>query len=143
MANDELSDLKGGVIVGPESEEEFITLLADGTAKAGWAVGNNAGAVAGTDTDAVDTFVGFLVERYDTDLNTAPTATVPVRVVKPKSGHKYRVKLTDLNASGPGIPLQFGSTAGALSVVAAVESAKVAYTWKYTDGDTFGVIVWA
>jgi len=142
MTNNKISDLKGDVIVGDEGEEEITTMLADGTAKAGQFVGNSSGTVAGCDTDGVDTFVGIQLKRYDTDLDTAPTAAKPVRVVKPKSGHKYRVFVTDLNASGPGILLNFGSTAGSLSVVAAIENEKVAKTVSYTDGDTVAVIEW-
>jgi hypothetical protein len=138
-----ISGLGGSVICGDENDEDMVTMIADGTAKAGWLVGNSSGTIAGTDTDGVDTFVGILKERYDTDLDSIPTAGKPVTVVRPRSGHRYRVFVTDLNASGPGLPLQFGATAGSLSVVAAVEGAKVAYTTKYTDNDTVAEITWA
>jgi hypothetical protein len=137
-----LSELGASVCVN-SAEETFITALADGTAKAGWVVGlTAAGVIAGSDTDGVDEFVGIVMERYDTDLDTAVTAGKTVQVVLPRSGHRYRVIVTDLNSSIPGVPVGFGATAGALSVVATIESTHVARTWKYTDGDTIAELIW-
>lgn len=153
MANDELSDLLGGVLCGPRSEEKIVTMIADGTAKAGDVVADQGaedddpthlGIAVGVDVDGnVDNFVGIQLQRYDTDMDDAPTAGDIIEVVIPKSGHNYRVKVTDLNLDGPGNPLNFGNTTGALSIAAAVEGAIKAWTYEYNDGDTYAVVTWA
>ena len=146
MVLSKISELGGSVCVDA-SDESFVTLIADGTSKAGWFVGSTtAGVTAGTDIGSVENFVGIQVERYDTDLDTAPTSTKTVRVVRPKSGHRYRAFIDDMNASGPGIPASFGATAGSLKPATAIGGAAievVAVTGKgYTDGDTVGEIQW-
>jgi len=147
-----LSELKMGVLCGPRSEERIVTMLADGTAKAGWMVADQGAEdddpthlsiAVGVDVDAnIDNFVGIQLQRYDTDIDTAPTSGKVIEVVIPTPTHDYNIICTDLNLDGPGNPVTFGNTPGALSIVANVEAAHVAKTSKYTDGDTIGRFTW-
>jgi len=143
MSLSKVSDYRGSVCVNA-SEEFYVTAIADGTCKAGNVVNvtTATAAVAQTDVDSVDLFTGILEVRYDTDVDTAPTAAKIVQVVLPQVGHKYIVTVVDLNASGPGIPLTFHTTAGSLTKVTDVEATHVARTWRYTDGDTIAEVIW-
>lgn len=141
MVLTKISEVASSIALGTLPEER-VGMIADGTAKAGWLVGNSTGTIAGCDSDGVDTFIGILDKRYDTDLDTIPAAAVVVDVIKPVSGRYYAVMVTDLNQSGAGIPLIFGATAGSLSVQAAVEGITVATTEKYDDGDTVAIVRW-
>ena len=134
----------GGSICVSSAEETYVTAIADGTAKAGHLVGLiiATGVVAGCNTTNVDEFVGILCERYDTDIDTAPTSGKTVRVVLPKSGHIYRMFCADLNATGIGLCVGFGATAGVLALVAAIENTHIARSWTYTDGDSVGDFIW-
>ena len=143
MALSKISELGGQVILGDYLDETIIPAIADGTAKAGWAVGMSTSlVVGGTDTGAPDAFIGLLLPQYTIDVDTAITSPLPVSVVIPKSGHLYAVIVTDLNSSLVGLPLNFGATAGAFSIVAAVEDAHVCKTYSYTDDDTVAIVVW-
>lgn len=143
MASSAISDLGGEICVDSGEIEIKVTALADGTMKAGNVVGiTAAGVVDGVDTDGVDEFVGILDKRYDTAIDTAPTAGEVVQVIIPISGRRYRIFVTDLNTSIPGATIGFGSTAGSLSVVAALENEHVARAYKYTDGDTVAEVIW-
>jgi hypothetical protein len=143
MVLSKISDLGGEICVDSGGLETRVIAKADGTAKAGWIVGlTTAGIVAGTDTDAPDALLGILDRRYDTPIDDIPTAGLAVEVIIPIAGKRYRVFVTDLNSSLPGVPVLPGATAGSLSVQAAVEGAHVARTSKYTDGDTVAEVVW-
>jgi hypothetical protein len=143
MSLTKLSDYRSTVEVDAD-QENFVTAIAEGTSKAGDVVNvtTGTGIIAQTDVNAVDLFTGILATRYDTDIDTAPTASKTVRVLLPKVGHKYIVTVVDLNASGPGIPLTFHTTAGALTVVSDVEATHICRTWRYTDGDTVAEVIW-
>lgn len=133
----------GGVIQGNWDDEIIVPAIADGTAKAGWLVGiTAAGAVAGIDTDGVDHFVGILLEQKDVDMDTAITASKPVSVVIPQSGHLYGVFCADLGTSTVGTLLSAGSDAGVMAKVAAVENFHMARTYRYTDNDTVCIAIW-
>ena len=134
----------GGSICVSSAEETYVTAIADGTAKAGHLVGLiiATGVVAGCNTTNVDEFVGILCERYDTDIDTAIGSGKTVRIVLPKSGHKYRMFTADLGATGVGICVGFGADAGVLALVAAIENTHIARSWKYTDDDTVGEFIW-
>ena len=143
MVKSKLSDYRSTVEVDADSEN-FVTAIAEGTSKACDVVNvtTGTGIIAQTDVDSVDLFTGILATRYDTDIDTAPTATKTVRVLLPKTGHKYIVTVVDLSASGPGIPLTFHTTAGALTKVTDVEATHICRTWRYTDGDTVAEVIW-
>lgn len=143
MVLSKLSEYRSTVEVDAD-QENFITALAEGTSKPGDVVNvtTATGVIAQTDIDIVDLFIGILATRYDTDINSVITATKTVRVLIPKVGHKYIVTVVDLSASGPGIPLTFHTTAGALTKVTDVEATHVARTWRYTSGDTIAEVIW-
>ena len=142
MALSKISELGSGVCVD-SGAELTITALADGTAKAGWYVGlTAAGVVAGADSDSPDAGFGLLLKRYDTDLDTSPTATRQVRVVIPRAGRRYRVFCADMNASLVGLPMNVAADAGKFAVVATVESYHLCRCSRYTDGDTVAEVIW-
>jgi len=146
MVLSKISELGGSVVVDA-GEESYGTLIADGTSKAGHVIGSTAAGVTdGTEIGVTENFVGIQMERYDTDLDSAPTAGKIVRYVKPKSSHKYRIFVTDLDGSGPGIGMIFGATAGCLVKSTAIGGAAIdliAVTGKgYTDGDTVAEAQW-
>jgi hypothetical protein len=144
MVLSKISDLGGEICVDSGGLEIRKPAVADGTAKAGWIVSlTTAGVVAGVDVDAgPDAITGILDRRYDTPIDDVPTAGLAVEVIIPVAGRRYRIFVTDLNSSLGGVTVGPGSTAGALSVVAAVEDAHVARTDKYTDGDTVAEVIW-
>ena len=144
MAKTKISEL--GSRVSPQGGDRHVGMLADGAMKAGNVVSNNNGTVAGVDTDSGEdyenTFIGIQKERFDTDLDSIPTAGVTVDVIYPEAGKEYNIIVVDLNASGSGIPLGFHTTAGVLTKVAAVESHCLCRTLEYEDGDTVAKVIW-
>lgn len=147
MANTNLSDLGGSIFVDGYDGESTITLLADGTAKAGSLVGQTSGSgtMRGVDLDGnLDEFDGILVERYDTDLDSAPTAGKACTVVRPKAGRKYRVQMADQGAAKyQGEPMTFSNTAGIITAAGDAESAHVCRLSKdIADDDTVCEVVW-
>ena len=143
MSLSKLSNYRSTVEVDAD-QENFVTAIAEGTSKACDMVNvtTATAVIAQTDIDSVDLFTGILATRYDTDIDSVPTATKTVRVLLPKTGHKYIVTVVDLSASGPGIPLTFHTTAGALTKVTDVEATHICRTWRYTDGDTVAEVIW-
>lgn len=143
MALTLISEIGGQVILGDYADETIVPAIGDGTAKPGWLVGiTSAGAISATDTDAPDFFTGFLLPHHTLDVDAVVTASLPCSVVIPKSGHLYGAFLTDLNATGQGLPINPSGTAGSMDVVAAVENQSLARTYAYTDDDTVGIIIW-
>jgi len=143
MVKSKISELGGQICVDSGGLEIRVTAKADGTAKAGWVCGLTvAGVVDGSDTDNVDEFVGILAKRYDTAIDTIPTAGEAVELIIPIAGRRYRIFVTDLNTSIPGATVNFGGTAGSLTVVAALEGAHIARAYNYTDGDTVAEVIW-
>ena len=110
---------QGIVCVDGRDGEKIITALADGTAVAGQVVGvpGATGVAAGSDDGAFEYFKGILLPRYDTDVDTAPTATRLVEIVIPKVGHRYNIAIVDPGGDkDDGNDLVFGTTAGNLEV---------------------------
>lgn len=143
-----LSDLGGTIFVDGYDGERKITLIADGTAKAGHLVGQAAGdgIARGVDIDgSLDEFDGIQATRYDTDIDSAPTAGLAVDVYYPKAGHRYRVHIGD-----PGTTLYSGepmihhaTQAGALYQGAAQEAVHQARLSRdVANGDAYAEVVW-
>ncbi len=141
-----ISALGDSVIMGDLNDEEIITGLASGSEKAGDLVNitTSTGALAKCDVDVIDLFIGICVERYDTDIDTAYTASDAVDVVIPKSGHKYRVQTANLSASGPGIAMILTNAAG-LGKQTAIETNERCRTFgdSYVTGDTVAEVIWS
>ncbi len=141
-----ISALGDSVIMGNEQDEILITAKADGVAKAGDIVHITTGtaAIANSDVDAVDLMIGILKERYDTDIDTVPTASDPVDVIIPRSGHLYRVITANLSASGPGIQMILTNAAG-LGKATAIETNERCRTFgdSYVTGDTVAEVIWS
>lgn len=143
-----LSALGGTIFVDGYDGERKVTLKADGTAKAGWLVGQASGdgIARGVDPNGnLDEFDGIQDKRYDTDLDTAPTAGVAVDVYYPKSGHRYRIRIKDPGtAIYPGEPMIFISgTAGALDKAGDIETVYQArISREAPNGATFAEVVW-
>lgn len=143
-----LSDLGGTIFVDGYDGETKLTLKADGNVKAGWLVGQAAGngVAIGVDIDgSLDEFDGILATRYDTDIDTAPTAGDAVDVYYPKSGRKYRIHIGD-----PGTTLYSGepmihhaTEPGAAYQGAASEAVRIARLSRdVANGDLFAEVVW-
>jgi hypothetical protein len=146
MANT-LSSLGGTIFASGEDGEISVTLLADGTAKAGYIVGQTAGSGTMRSSNAtgnLDETDGILVERYDTDIDTAPTAGKACRVIIPKAGRIYRVAVYLAAAAYAGEPLIHNTGhAGMLQVGGDLESEHVARLWKNAaSGDNFAEVIW-
>lgn len=143
-----LSDLGGSIFVDGYDGERKVTLKADGTAKAGHLVGQAAGdgIARGVDVDGnLDEFDGIQATRYDTDIDTAPTAGVAVDVYYPISGHRYRVSMGDPGgAIYVGEPMIHHATqAGALYKGGDIEAVYSARLSKdAANGDNFCEVVW-
>jgi hypothetical protein len=142
MAYTKISEI-GGVIHGNWDDEVIIPCLGDGTTKAGMACYiNTSGQAVATDVDVADLFLGFALPCPSIDMDTAITANEPMSLVIPQSGHLYGTFIVDLNLSDAGNNLIFTTTAGSLGTSTDVEAHQVAFTYRYDDGDTVGVIVW-
>ena len=147
MAN-AFSDLGGTIFVDGYDGERKVTLIADGTAKAGHLVGQTSGngTLRGVNpTGNLDEFDGICERRYDTDLDTAFTAGVAVDVYYPKAGHRYRILIKDPGAAAyAGEPMIFtAGSAGALGVAGNAETEHSARLSKnVANGDTYAEVVW-
>jgi hypothetical protein len=143
-----LSALGDSIYVDGEDGESKVTLIADGTAKAGWLVGQTAGdgtARAMNPTSNYDELDGIMEQRYDTDLDTAPTVGKPVVVARPKAGKKYRVKIKDPGTTlYPGEPMiPIAGTDGALDKAGDIEAFHMARISKQVaNGQTFAEVTW-
>lgn len=108
---------QGIVCVDGKGEETIITAIADGTAVAGQVVGVPVatGIAAGSDVGAFEFFKGIQLPRYDTDVDSAPTAGLQIEIVIPKHGRRYNVAIEDPAGDlDDSYPLIFGNTAGNL-----------------------------
>jgi len=147
MANTTLSSLGGKVCVDGLAGEVIITLIADGTCKAGWIVGQATGngTARGVDTDGnLDELDGIALPRYDTDIDTAFTAGDLISVLIPISGRTYRVPMTDQNGSlYAGEPMTLTTVAGEVTAGADSEAVHVGRLRKnIVDNDTWCELVW-
>jgi len=151
MVNTNLSELGFGdkVALSPGGENK-IPALADGTSKAGSIVGiiDADGKAKGTDLGAQELFSGIQAKRYDTDIDTAPTAGKKISVIVPKSGNKYLIQMTDPAAGlTTGVTLTWSATAGTL-----VKTTNLATTLErniavivdlaLVSGDTVAIVRW-
>lgn len=149
-ANTLLSELGGEVILGSPHDEIIETYLADGTCKAGWLVGIDGTdlKVHGADDGALEYFVGIALPRYDTDCDTAFTASDPIDVVIPKSGHYYAVLMENPSATlQEGHMLTFSDTAGAVEKCATFDGGADLQTIatnkeQVITGTTFAIVRW-
>ena len=143
-----LSALGGSIFVDGYDGERKVTLIADGTAKAGHLVGQTAGdgIARGVDIDGnLDEFDGIQSKRYDTDLDSAPTAGKAVDVYYPISGHRYRIHIHDPGAVlYPGEPMTFhASDAGQADKGGDSEAEHICRISKeVANGDSFAEVVW-
>lgn len=142
-----LSDLGDSIFVDGEDGESKTPLIADGTAKAGYLVGQTTGNGTMRSVNAtgnLDEFDGILQERYDTDLDSAPTALKVCEVVHPKAGRRYRVAVYLAAAAYSGEPMIMNTGhAGMLEVGGDSEAEHVARLSKNAaNADNFAEVVW-
>lgn len=143
MANTKLSDIGNKVDLSGASPR--VSALADGTAKAGDAVGITQadGKVVQTDVGVSELFIGFLAPRYDTQTNTAPTAGVPVEIIVPKSGNVYGIHIEDpAGTEGASTPYTFSDTAGTMEAAATAILGLANLAEDVVTGDLYGKIRW-
>ena len=144
MANITLASIGNKVDLSGGSPR--VSALADGTAKAGDAVGITQadGKVVQTAVGASEMFVGFLAPRYDTLNSVAPTAGVPVEIIVPQSGKVYGVFIEDPSGTeGQGVPYTFSNTAGAMEAAATAIVQLASLAQDVNTGDLYGKIRWA
>ena len=130
--------------------ENMIPALADGTAKAGSIVGiaDADGKAKGTDLGANEVFHGILAKRYDTAIDTAPTAGLKVSVIVPKSGNKYLIRVTDpAGAVVTGTSLTWSATAGTLTKTTNLATTlerniAIVVDTALGNGDTVAIVRW-
>jgi hypothetical protein len=143
MAITSLAALGPSVAIWPEGEIR-VAALADGTAKPGDAVGmTNATTIVQTDVGGPENFVGFLDLHYATANATAPVATTPISIIKPQSGHNYRVHIEDpAGTEYPGTPYTFSDTAGTMEAATAAILGLATLAKTVGNGDTYAEITW-
>ena len=95
MPKTKISDLGSSVCVD-KNNERFIPALGNGSSVPGDLVYIDPanGRVAGADKTTAAFFQGFLMESVITGTETAIVADVPCKVVVPKSGHEYNIRIT-------------------------------------------------
>lgn len=100
MALTKISDLGSSVCVDKQNER-FIPALGNGSSVPGDAVYvvPATGRVAGADKTTAKFFQGFLMESVITGTETAIVADVPCKLVVPKSGHEYNIRITIVAAA--------------------------------------------
>lgn len=142
-----LSTLGGKVRMDSRGNELTISRKADGTAKAGWLVGCTDGitAVGINPTGNLDELLGIQLPRYDTDVDTAPTAALLIDIVIPQGGRLYNIKIKDPGATlyGGEPLLPIAGTAGALDKAGDIETEHIARIFdKVITGTTFATVIW-
>ena len=140
-----LSELGGNVCADSRADELWISRFADGTLKAGYLADISAGIAVGLDYGSnLDEFGGFVLSRYDTDVDTAITASELIDIVIPQGGHLYNVLIENPGATlYAGEPLVFSSTVSALEKGANIEAEHVARLFDdVLTTTTFATIIW-
>jgi hypothetical protein len=141
-----LSELGGKVLMDSRANELIITRKADGTLKAGHLADISGATAVGTDVDGnLDEFGGFVLPRYDTDVDTAMTSGDAIDIVIPQGGHLYNIYITDPGATAyAGEPMKFHATAaGQLQIAGDIEGEHVARLFDDILNTTrFATIIW-
>ena len=133
----------GGVIQGDWTNEEIVTCIADGIAKAGHVAGiTSVGVVDLCTTTSHDLFVGIVLPHHKYDVDAVIGSGAIMSIVVPQDGHIYGMLCDNIGASLPGNAVGFGANAGLLTPQGAIEDLHVARTYKYTSADTAGLFVW-
>jgi len=147
MANTTLSSI-GGVLQDSRANELLVMGIGDSSAKAGDLCGLlTTGIIEAFDIDSTtaELALGYLLPRYDVDMDTAPGA-VAVELVVPQAGHIYGVHIDTAQAAacemGWGLTYH-ATTAGILDELTNVEDdIKIAKYYKVAAGDTYCLIIW-
>ena len=120
-----LSEAGGVVCVSGRADEKIITAKADGSQKAGYVVsivGTGAesattGDIVATDKGVTESFVGIVLEKYNTDCDSAVTDGDLVEIVVPKAGKLYNIYITDPGADfNMGTLVAFSADAGEMVI---------------------------
>lgn len=114
MAKTKISDLGSSVCVDDQNEK-LIPALGNGTAIPGdlCFIDPTNGRLKGSDIDAGagEFFSGILMESKLTGTETAPGTDIPCKLVVPKSGHNYRIRINiATNTDEVGGPVTFSTT---------------------------------
>ncbi len=116
MTKTKISDLGSSVCVDDQNEK-YIPALGNGTGVPGdlCSIDPSNGRVIGADIDAGagEHFQGILMESRITGTETAIVSDIPCKLVVPKSGHGYRIRINAVSgATDPvGTGVTFSSTA--------------------------------
>lgn len=107
MAKTDLADLGGKVCVDDQNEK-LIPALGDGAMLPGnlCYIIPGTGKVGGADVGAKEFFSGILMESKITGPDAAPGDGIPCKLVVPKSGHGYRIRIVaagDTDEIGTGV----------------------------------------
>jgi len=100
MPKTQLKDL-GSSVCCDKQNEKFIPALGNGSSIPGDLVYIDPanGRVAGADKTTAKFFQGFLMESIITGTETAIVTDIPCKVVVPKSGHEYNIRITIVAAA--------------------------------------------
>ena len=156
MANTKISHINGSRKVAVSGMKEiYKPALGDGTAKPGDLVGiistagANKGKVVRTQLGGgteLETFIGIVDDLPTIAEDTAIPDGIPLNIIVPQSGHKYKVKAEDTGdaLSIEGFPMGFSSTAGAMEDIATMGTAgvKANLDIAMVDNDTVAQVVW-
>jgi hypothetical protein len=146
MAKTKISDLGSSICVDDQNEK-YVPALGDGAAIPGELCLITAadGKVDGSDVGDKEFFVGILMESKITGTETAIVAGVACRLVKPKSGHDYRIRCDDLGATLiTGTPMKFGANDGyAVKTANILDPGVIGYlSLEGLTGDTVCELTW-
>lgn len=147
MAKTKLSDLGSSVLVD-DQDEKFIPALGDGTFGVPGDlcfIAPATGRIAGADVAAAEFFQGILMESKITGTETVIVQDVPCKLVVPKSGHAYRIRIIaagDTDEAGTGVT--FSGTAGKAETtdVTLALSKLGRLSIEVLVGDTIAEIIW-
>ena len=115
MAKTKITDFGSQVCVNDENEHS-VPALGDGTFGIPGdlcAIDPATGRIVGADVGALEQFIGILKESPITGTEIVIVQDVQCRLIEPKSGHRYRIRIDDVGATlKVGHSAKFGANAG-------------------------------
>jgi len=150
MAKTTLKSLGSSVCVD-DQDEKMIPALGNGTAIPGDlcyiipTAGATLGRVGPANVGATEFFSGILMESKITGTETAPAADVPCKLVVPKSGHGYRIRINvagDTDEIGTGVTFSGTNYKGETTDVTLALSKIGRLSLEVLAGDSVAEINW-
>lgn len=142
-----ISDLGSSVCVDKQNES-FVPALGNGASIPGDLVYIDPanGRVAGSDKTTAKFFSGILMESILTGTETAIVADIPCKVVIPKSGHAYNIRVTIVAAAddeeGGGVTFEDDAGKGETTDITLANGKLGRLALEARIGDTVAQIIW-